>query len=82
VAIPPALALFAILAGGVLFGTLGLIFGFPLAVVVYVLVKKLYVRETLGESTPVPGETSEQTDAATAIAQANTAAGALRQPPP
>ena len=56
VAIPPALALFAILAGGVLFGTLGLIFGFPLAVVAYVLVKKLYVRETLGESTTVPGE--------------------------
>jgi predicted PurR-regulated permease PerM len=81
VAIPPALALFAILAGGVLFGTLGLIFGFPLAVVIYVLVKKLYVRETLGESTPVPGETSEQTDAATAVAQANTAAGAVREPP-
>jgi predicted PurR-regulated permease PerM len=56
VTIPPALALFAIVAGGVLFGTLGLIFGFPLAVVVFVLVKKLYVRETLGESTPVPGE--------------------------
>lgn len=82
VAIPPALALFAILAGGVLFGTLGLIFGFPLAVVVYVLVKKLYVRETLGESTPVPGETAAQTDAATAIAQTNTSAGALRDPPP
>jgi predicted PurR-regulated permease PerM len=56
VAIPPALALFAILAGGILFGTLGLIFGFPLAVVTFVLVKKLYVRETLGEETPVPGE--------------------------
>ncbi|HEX2555843.1 MAG TPA: AI-2E family transporter [Microvirga sp.] len=60
VAIPPALALFAILAGGVLFGTLGLIFGFPLAVVVYVLVKKLYVRETLGQPTPVPGEKEAQ----------------------
>jgi predicted PurR-regulated permease PerM len=56
VSIPPALALFAILAGGVLFGTLGLIFGFPLAIVAYVLVKKLYVRETLGEETEVPGE--------------------------
>jgi predicted PurR-regulated permease PerM len=54
--VPPALALFAVVAGGVLFGTLGMIFGFPLAVVAYVLVKKLYVRETLGESTPVPGE--------------------------
>ncbi len=56
IAIPPALALFAIVVGSVLFGTLGLIFGFPLAVVTYVLVKKLYVRETLGESTSVPGE--------------------------
>lgn len=56
VSLPPALALFAILAAGVLFGSLGLLFGFPLAVVVFVLVKKLYVRETLGEETPVPGE--------------------------
>lgn len=53
---PPALALFAILIGSVVFGTSGLIFGFPLAVVVFVLVKKLYVRETLGEATTVPGE--------------------------
>jgi predicted PurR-regulated permease PerM len=56
VSLPPALALFAILAAGVLFGSLGLILGFPLAVVCFVLVKKLYVRETLGEDTPVPGE--------------------------
>ena len=56
VSLPPALALFAIVAAGVLFGWLGLIFGFPLAVVAFVLVKKLYVRETLGEQTPVPGE--------------------------
>jgi len=56
VSIPPALALFAILVGSILFGTLGLVFGFPLAVVAYVLVKKLYVREALGEETSVPGE--------------------------
>jgi predicted PurR-regulated permease PerM len=56
VTIPAALALFAIVVGSVLFGTLGLVFGFPLAVVTYVLVKKLYVRETLGEATTVPGE--------------------------
>jgi predicted PurR-regulated permease PerM len=56
VAVPPALALFAIVAAGVLFGIPGVIFGFPLAVVAFVLVKKLYVRETLGEPTPVPGE--------------------------
>ncbi len=56
VSIPPALALFAILVASILFGPLGLVFGFPLAVVTYVLVKKLYVRETLGEETSVPGE--------------------------
>jgi predicted PurR-regulated permease PerM len=56
ISIPPAMALFAILVGSILFGTLGLIFGFPLAIVTYVLVKKLYVRETLGEKTEVPGE--------------------------
>jgi len=64
IAIPPALALFAIVAGGVVFGTPGLIFGFPLAVVVYVLVKKLYVRETLGQETPVPGEDADKAGAA------------------
>jgi predicted PurR-regulated permease PerM len=63
VTIPPALALFAILVGSILFGTLGLIFGFPLAVVAYVLVKKLYVRETLGEATTVPGEAEAQAEA-------------------
>jgi predicted PurR-regulated permease PerM len=56
VSLPPALALFAIVAAGVLFGSLGVVLGFPLAVVAFVLVKKLYVRETLGEDTPVPGE--------------------------
>lgn len=60
ISIPPALALFAILVASILFGTLGLVFGFPLAVVTYVLVKKLYVRETLGEQTSVPGEKEAQ----------------------
>jgi predicted PurR-regulated permease PerM len=62
VTVPPALALFAILVSGTLFGTLGVIFGFPLAVVVFVFVKKLYVRETLGEPTPVPGETPAEAE--------------------
>ncbi|MCB8820077.1 AI-2E family transporter [Microvirga rosea] len=58
--IPPALALFGIVIGGVVFGTVGLMLGFPLVVVIYVLVKKLYVREVLGEATPVPGETKSK----------------------
>jgi predicted PurR-regulated permease PerM len=58
VALPPAMALFAVVVFGVLFGPLGLLFAVPLAVVVFVLVKKLYVKETLGEPTTVPGEDS------------------------
>jgi hypothetical protein len=32
------------------------IFAAPLTVVIYVLVKKLYVREALDTPTPIPGE--------------------------
>jgi predicted PurR-regulated permease PerM len=56
VSLPPALALLSVLAFGVVFGPLGLVLAVPLTVVAYVLVKKLYVRETLGEATAVPGE--------------------------
>lgn len=56
VALPPAIALFSVVVFGVLFGPVGLFFAVPLAVVVFVLVKKLYVQDTLGEETPVPGE--------------------------
>ena len=38
-------------------GPFGILFAAPLAVVSYVMVKKLYVRETLGTATPIPGET-------------------------
>ncbi len=58
--LPPATALFAIVVFGILFGPVGLLFAAPLSVVAFVLVKKLYVRETLGEETPVPGEEGRQ----------------------
>ena len=35
---------------------MGLLLAAPLTVVVYVLVKRLYVRELLGGDTAVPGE--------------------------
>ena len=54
--LPPVLTLFAVLALGALLGPLGVVFATPLAVVVYVLVKILYVRNTLGEETTVPGD--------------------------
>ena len=56
VGVPPAVGLFAIVAIGVLFGPLGLLLGYPLAIVTNVAVRKLYVRETLGEEINVPGE--------------------------
>ncbi|HEX3699778.1 MAG TPA: AI-2E family transporter [Phenylobacterium sp.] len=45
VSVPPALTLFSVLAFGILFGPLGVILATPLAVVVLVLVKRLYLHE-------------------------------------
>jgi predicted PurR-regulated permease PerM len=56
VAVPPALTLFAIVAFGLLFGLAGVLLAAPLTVVAFVAVKKLWVREALGEDTKVPGE--------------------------
>lgn len=57
VKIPPALGLFAVIALGVLFGPLGVLFAYPLAVVADVAVRRLYIRETLGEEVEISGET-------------------------
>lgn len=55
-ALPPALLLFSILAFGMMFGLLGVLLAAPLTVLVFVLVKRLYVREALDTPTPIPGE--------------------------
>jgi predicted PurR-regulated permease PerM len=52
VSLAPALALFAVVAFGLLFGILGVIFATPLTVVAYVAVKKLYVEVGLGKPDP------------------------------
>jgi predicted PurR-regulated permease PerM len=54
--LPPALTLFAIVAFGILFGALGVLLATPLAVLSFVLVKKLWVRDLLHEETEIPGE--------------------------
>ena len=56
VEIPAVITLFALLAFGLMFGFLGILLAAPLAVVSYVLVKRLYVIETLDTPTPIPGE--------------------------
>ena len=54
--LPGAILLFSLIGFGSLFGTLGVILAAPLAVVMMVLVKRLYVIETLDTMTPIPGE--------------------------
>lgn len=54
--IPMALALFSIVAFGILFGPLGVILATPLTLVALVLVKSLYLRDALGEKVYLPGE--------------------------
>jgi predicted PurR-regulated permease PerM len=67
VKLPPVMGLLAIVACGLLFGVLGVVFAMPIAVVVMVLVKKLYVEDTLekraqlidsetGAVAPAPGQ--------------------------
>lgn len=52
VAIPPAVTLFAIIGIGYVFGPFGLFFSAALLVVIYTLVRSLYLREVLGEDVP------------------------------
>jgi predicted PurR-regulated permease PerM len=59
VAVPAAVGLFAVVAIGVLFGPLGLLLGYPLAIVTDVAVRRLYVRQALGEDVTIAGERPE-----------------------
>jgi len=54
--LPPALLLFSIVAGAVVFGPAGVVFAAPLTVVLFVMVKRLYVRDALHTQTHMPGE--------------------------
>lgn len=55
VSLQPALMLFAVLAGGLLFGLLGALLALPLTVVIAVFVIRFYVNKTLGENETPPG---------------------------
>jgi predicted PurR-regulated permease PerM len=54
--VPAVVLLFSLLAFAAVFGAIGILFAAPLAVVTYVLVKRLYVIEALDTPTPIPGE--------------------------
>jgi predicted PurR-regulated permease PerM len=49
VKLPPALTLFAVLAMALVFGPLGVVFATPLTVVIFVMVRRLYIRDVIGE---------------------------------
>lgn len=53
--LPPALLIYAVLGFGFLFGLPGVILAAPLTVVIFVLVKRLYIRDYLQTATPIPG---------------------------
>lgn len=54
--LPPALALLAVLVMGTFFGFVGLLVATPLLAVVIVLVKMLYLKDTLGQKVEVAGQ--------------------------
>ena len=60
VKLPPAVGLLAVVAIGILFGPLGLLLGYPLAIVTDVVVRHLYVREALGEDVEIAGEDTKK----------------------
>ncbi len=60
VSLPPALTLLTIALMGLLFGLLGVLLAAPLMATVLVLVKTLYIEDTLGDEIDVPGEDTDK----------------------
>ncbi len=56
VKLPAAVTVFTIVAFAILFGPIGAFLAAPLTVVCFVFVTKLWVRDSLGEPVPIPGE--------------------------
>jgi len=54
VMIPPALTLLGIVAVDYLFGTYAVVLAAPLVITIFIAVKRLYIRDTLGEPTDLP----------------------------
>ena len=59
VSLPPAVSVFGVIGGGMLFGPIGLIFSSPLLVVAMVLITRLWVEEALHTPVHVPGRDPE-----------------------
>ena len=62
VSVQPAVGLYAVVALGILFGPLGLLFGFPLAIVTDIAIRRLYVLDTLDEPVEILGEPAKPSE--------------------
>lgn len=63
VSLSPVTALFAIVAMAVLFGPLGVLFGFPLAIVADIAIRRLYIRDALDEPVEILGDQAQKSSA-------------------
>lgn len=60
VSLSPVTGLFAIVAMAVLFGPLGVLFGFPLAIVADIAIRRLYIRDALDEPVEILGDQAQK----------------------
>lgn len=60
--VPPAVLLFAVIAFGMIFGTLGVLLSAPLTVVTYVAIQRIYVRTLLGRPIRIAGQDGDDDD--------------------
>jgi predicted PurR-regulated permease PerM len=56
--------MFAMFAMALLFGPLGVIFGFPLAIVADIAIRRLYVRDTLDKPVEILGKPAQRSEVA------------------
>lgn len=68
--LPLALTLFSIIAFALVFGVPGLLFAAPLTVATVVLVKTLWIQDTLGDPTELPGDSNDAAPAKRPAARA------------
>jgi predicted PurR-regulated permease PerM len=60
VSVAPVVGVFAVVAMGILLGPLGLLFGFPLAIVIDVAARRIYVLDSLGEPVEILGKPAKK----------------------
>lgn len=62
--LPPAVMLFSMVAGGLIFGMIGIFVAAPITVVFLVFLKRLYVREALNTPTKLPADPPKENESA------------------